>query len=125
MVFSAPCADRTPDVLALYALYDAFNARAVEQILARLAPDVVWTDWLGGGQLHGHAALADHWHGQFLALDPQAAVRGIAIEDDGRLTVSVHLVVRARDGTILGDGAVTHRYRMGDGKVFSMVAVGG
>ena len=108
----------------LRALYDAFNARDVEAVIAAMQPDVDWPNAWEGGRLHGHAAVRDYWARQFAAIDPRVEPQAFATRDDGRIAVEVHQVVRSRQsGEVLSDRTVTHVYALRDGLVERMDVV--
>ena len=110
--------DRGP---LLRRLYDAFNARDVDAVLAALHPDVDWPNGFEGGREHGHAAVRAYWERQFAQVDPQVEPEAIRTDPDGRTVVWVHQVVRDHAGTLLVDGRVQHAYRFADdGRVTRM-----
>jgi hypothetical protein len=89
--------------------YDAFNRRDVEAVLATLAADVDWPDMLHGRRLHGHDEVRAYWQAQFADIDPH--VEPVAVDGDAdRVVVTVHQVVRDRQGTVLSDTQVAHVY---------------
>jgi ketosteroid isomerase-like protein len=47
------------------ALYDAFNARDIDTVIAQFAPDVDWPDAWHGGRVVGHDAVRAYWLGQW------------------------------------------------------------
>jgi hypothetical protein len=97
-------------VALLRRLYDAFNARDVEAVLAELSDDVVWPNVLEGTTLHGHDAVRTYWERQFAEIDPRVDPVEFTPHDDGSIAVGVHQVVRTLDGEIRSDGHVTHTY---------------
>lgn len=42
-------------------LYDRFNARDMEAVLAALHPDVVWANGMDGGHVHGRDGVRSYW----------------------------------------------------------------
>lgn len=107
------------------ALYDAFNARDIEAVLARLAPDVMWPNGWEGGMLHGRDAVRDYWLRQWAAINPTVTPMGHTIESDGRTAVHVRQVVRGLDGAVLSRGEVIHVYRIVNGLIRFMEIRGG
>lgn len=101
-------------------LYDAFNARDLDRLLAAMAEDVDWPNGWEGGRLVGHAALRDYWTRQWAAIDPKVFPVRLAPLDDGRVAVTVRQVVRSRDGALLADQMVDHVYALEDGRIASM-----
>jgi hypothetical protein len=101
-------------------LYGAFNTRDIATVLDAMAADVAWPNGWEGGTLHGHDAVRDYWIRQWAQIDPVVRPTGFREEDDGRVAVLVHQLVRGLDGTVLADGPVTHVYRFRDGLVEAM-----
>ncbi len=104
----------------LIEMYDKFNARDMEAVLARLHPDVSWPNGWEGGWLRGREAVRDYWTRQWAAINPQ--VEPICFEDDenGRIVVGVHQMVRDLAGHITSDGKVEHIYEIEDGLIRRM-----
>lgn len=104
----------------LLAVYQAFNRREVDSILAVMHPQVEWPNGIEGGWLHGHEAVRAYWKRQWSLLDPY--VEPIRIEPDGggRMIVDVHQVVRDLAGTVLVDRIVQHAYLITDGLIRRM-----
>ena len=102
------------------ALYDAFNARDVDAVLAALAPDVRWPNAWEGGYVTGHDEVRDYWRRQWAEIDPR--VEPVSLDDraDGTVAVRVHQVVRDMAGSQIADNEVTHVYRFEDGLVAEM-----
>jgi ketosteroid isomerase-like protein len=101
-------------------LYDAFNRRDVEAVLAALHPDVDWPNAWEGGRLRGREAVRAYRTRQFAAIAPHVEPQGFSATDDGRVAVTVHQLVRALDGAQLADHVVTHVYAFRDGLVERM-----
>lgn len=102
------------------ALYQAFNARDADAVLGRMARDVEWPNGWEGGYVHGVDAVRDYWSRQWDQIDPTVTPTDIAVMPDGRVEVTVHQVIRDRDGTLLADGVVRHTYQLDDGLIVSM-----
>ncbi|WP_198941856.1 nuclear transport factor 2 family protein [Streptomyces sp. TSRI0445] len=47
--------------LELRELYEAFNAREIDRILAAMTSDVQWPNGWEGGHLEGRASVRDYW----------------------------------------------------------------
>ena len=100
-------------------LYDAFNRREIDAVLAMLAPDVAWPNMLDRITIHGHDAVRKYWTRQFERIDSH--VDPIAFREDGdRIVVTAHQVVRELDGDVRSDSHVTHTYTFRNGLVESM-----
>ena len=50
-------------------LYDRFNARDMEVLLATMHQDVVWANGLEGGHVYGHAGVRDYWTRQWAMMN--------------------------------------------------------
>jgi ketosteroid isomerase-like protein len=101
-------------------VYAAFNRREIETVLALLHPDVDWPNGMEGGRVHGRDAVWDYWKRQFQVLDPNVEPQGFATENDGRIAVEVHQVVRDKSGKLLKDQMIEHVYEIRDGLIQSM-----
>ena len=42
------------DIHVIKEMYDRFNARDIDGVLAAVADDVVWANGMDGGHVHGH-----------------------------------------------------------------------
>jgi ketosteroid isomerase-like protein len=104
----------------LRAVYDAFNRRDVEAVLAAMHGDVDWPNAWEGGRVHGRDAVREYWRRQFAEIAPHVEPQDFRVTDDGRVAVSVHQVVRSLDGALLADQIVTHVYAFRDGLVERM-----
>jgi hypothetical protein len=105
------------------ALYDAFNARDIDTVIAQFAPDVDWPDAWQGGRVVGHDAVRAYWLGQWEVIDPEVHPRRVRALPDGRVEVVVEQVVRDRDGDLLGRAVVLHTYTF-SGPLISRMDVG-
>jgi hypothetical protein len=92
------------------ALYEAFNARDIDAVMARFAPDVDWPDAWHGGRVVGHDAVRAYWLGQWEVIDLQVRPRRERELPDGRVEVLVEQTVRDRDGDLLSHAFVLHTY---------------
>ena len=48
-------------VTLLRDLYDRFNARDMENVLAALDEHVIWANGMEGGHVHGRAGVRSYW----------------------------------------------------------------
>ena len=60
-------------------LYDRFNARDMDAVLAAMHPEVVWANGLEGGYVHGRDGVRAYWTKQWAAMDSRANPIGISI----------------------------------------------
>lgn len=104
----------------LRAAYADFNARRMDDVLARLHPNVEWANGMEGGHEQGREAVRAYWTRQWGILEPN--VEPLAIEPDaaGRWVVTVHQVVRDKQGALLVDRNVRHAYRIEKGLILRM-----
>jgi nuclear transport factor 2 (NTF2) superfamily protein len=102
------------------ALYDAFNARDVDRVLAALAADVHWPNGWEGGFVDGHDEVRDYWRRQWAEIDPHVEPKQMEERGDGTVAVRVHQVVRDLDGNQIADSEVIHVYRFENGLVIEM-----
>jgi len=101
-------------------LYRAFNARDIDAVLARLAPDVDWPNGMEGGRVFGHDGVRAYWTRQWALIDPRVEPRGFERDAAGRVVVEVHQVVRDLAGAIRSDRLVRHVYALSDGLIRRM-----
>jgi hypothetical protein len=84
-------------------LYDRFNARDMEAVLATMHPDVVWANGLEGGHVYGRDGVRDYWTRQWAMIDSHAEPVGFSSGADGTTDVEVHLTARDLKGNLLFD----------------------
>jgi uncharacterized protein YqjF (DUF2071 family)/ketosteroid isomerase-like protein len=100
--------------------YAAFNARDLESAVATMHPDVTWPNGWEGGWIEGRQGVREYWQRQWAAIDPRVEPVAFTHGADGRITVSVHQVVRDSSGKLLADRMVQHVYELQDGYVRRM-----
>ena len=100
-------------------LYDAFNARDIDAVIAAMHPEVDWPNAIEGEREHGVAAVREYWRRQFEVIDPQLEIEGIDTFQD-RTIVAVRQIVRDLDGKVLDDSRRRHVYTLEDGLVTRM-----
>lgn len=114
--------DRDRDVLKR--MYDGFNTRDIDGVLAALADDVVWANGMDGGHVHGLEAVREYWTRQWAIVSPH--VRPVSFDEaaDGSVVVTVQQSVRDLEGRPLQDQThglhdkvVEHVFRFQKGKV--------
>jgi hypothetical protein len=109
------------DYLAhFHGLYEAFNRRDIDAVLAMMSDKVDWPNAWKGGRLTGRKAVRDYWTAQWAEIDPHVEPLSATERADGSLAVRVRQVVRSSDGELLGEGEVVHVYRMRDGLIHRM-----
>ena len=98
-------------------LYDRFNARDMEALLATMHQDVVWANGLEGGHVYGHAGVRDYWTRQWATMDSHVEPVGFWIGADGTSEVEVHLTARDLKGNLLFDKMGDHVFRIESGLI--------
>jgi SnoaL-like domain len=101
-------------------VYDAFNRRDVDPILALMDPEVEWPNGMEGGWVHGRDGVRAYWTRQWGMLDPHVAPLKFETEEDGHIVVDVHQVVRDLSGAVLIDRTVQHAYLINNGLIARM-----
>ena len=100
--------------------YDAFNARDIDKALELMHPDVDWPNGMEGGRVQGPAAVRAYWERQFGLIDSRVTPEAFDELGDGRLSVTVHQVVRDVEGSVVSDSEVRHVYELRDGLIVRM-----
>jgi ketosteroid isomerase-like protein len=98
-------------------VYELFNARDMERVLAAMHEDVVWANGMEGGYVHGREGVRDYWTRQWAQIDPRVEPVGFSRGADGEVIVEVHAVVRDLDGKLLQDQMIGHVFRFDRGLV--------
>lgn len=100
--------------------YDGFNRRDIDTVLSLMQPDVDWANGMEGGRVRGREAVREYWTRQRETIDPHVEPTSFTLENDGRVCVTVHSVVRDLDGNVLFEGAIEHLYSFENGLVKKM-----
>ena len=95
-------------------LYDAYNGRDADGLLALLTDDVDWPD--GPVRLHGKEAVRDYWTRQWRRVHTHDEPGEPVELDDGRVAVRISQVVTTPDGSPVSTGQFRHFFRIQDGK---------
>jgi SnoaL-like domain len=101
-------------------VYEAFNRRDIEPILAVMHPEVQWPNGMDGGWIHGREGVREYWTRQWGMVDPCVEPLRFEADDQGRIVTDVHQVVRDLNGAILLDRTVQHVYLVRDGLIRRM-----
>lgn len=114
----------TNDVEMIKSIYQSFNVRDIDGVLATLADDVAWANGMDGGYVHGRKGVRDYWTRQWAVVSPH--VEPVAFDDseDGVVAVEVIQSVFDLNGQPLEgqthglkDKTVTHIFRMEGEKI--------
>jgi ketosteroid isomerase-like protein len=106
-----------PSTDVLRGIYDAFNRRELEAVLAMMQPDVKWANGMEGGFVHGRDAVREYWRRQFEATSSRLEPLTFDVGEDGRSVVTVHLIVTDLKGSVLADRTVRHIFAFEDGLI--------
>jgi hypothetical protein len=101
----------------LQKLYERFNARDMEALLAAMSEDVMWANGMEGGHVHGRSGVRDYWTRQWAILDPHVYPVDFRTGAEGAIVVDVHQVVHDLEGKLLVDQMVVHIFRLEDGLI--------
>jgi ketosteroid isomerase-like protein len=105
------------DTELLEHLYDRFNARDMDAVLATMHPDVVWANGLEGGFVYGHDGVRNYWTRQWATMESRAEPTSFSSTEEGHVCVEVHLIARDRDGTLLFDTNGRHLFQIRNGLI--------
>jgi ketosteroid isomerase-like protein len=105
------------DTELLKHLYDRFNARDMEALLASMHKDVIWANGMEGGHVRGHDGVRNYWTRQWETIDPHVEPVGFSTSADDTTIVEVHATVRDLKGNLLSDQMVGHIFRIDDGLI--------
>jgi hypothetical protein len=95
-------------------VYDAFNRRDIDPILALMHPEVEWPNGMEGGWVHGHEGVRAYWTRQWGIVNPHVDPVRFEIDGEGHIITDVHQVVRDLTGSVLLDRMVQHIYLIRD-----------
>lgn len=101
-------------------IYREFNAKNIEAVLAHMHAAVDWPNGMEGGRVNGHDEVRDYWTRQFQVVDPHVDPVEIEPDEEGRIVVTVHQVIRNLEGKVLVDQTVHHAYKFRGGLIVRM-----
>ncbi len=105
------------EIELLRAAYAAFNARDIDAALALMTPDVAWPKAFKGGFVRGPEEVRAYWTEQWREINPHVEPVSFQSEEDGRILIDVHQVVRDLAGAVLADEHVGHRFTFAHGLI--------
>lgn len=117
MTAASPKIDRAA---LLSALYEAFNRRDAEAVLASLHPDVTWPNGWEGGVVYGRDGVREYWTRQWAAIDPTVTPESFKTGPGGEVVVGVRQVVRTLAGHVASDRRLQHVYTFQGGLIAAM-----
>jgi ketosteroid isomerase-like protein len=77
------------EVDLLKRVYDRFNARNIETVLAAMHEDVVWANGMEGGYVNGRDQVRNYWTRQWAMIDPHVEPVAFAHGPEGEVVVEV------------------------------------
>ncbi len=104
------------EIELLKRVYDRFNARDMEAVLAAMHDDIMWANGMEGGHVHGRDGVRSYWTRQWAVIDPHVEPVSFSCSE-GQVTVEVHQVVRDLEGNLLTDKIVGHVFRIEGGLI--------
>lgn len=112
------------DIAAIRTMYDRFNARDIDGVLAALSDDVAWANAMEGGYVHGHRGVREYWTRQWAIVSPHVEPVRFESTPDGPIVVEVRQSVSDPAGRPLDDPThglknktVGHVFTLRNGKV--------
>ena len=112
----------TQNVETLKLLYERFNAKDIDGVLAKLSDDVEWANSMDGGYVQGHDGIRAYWKRQWSIVNPHVEPVHFDQGADGSLVVEVKQTIRDLEGNLvqekgLRDNTVGHIFHFAVGKV--------
>jgi len=101
-------------------LYEDFNARHADLVLARMRHDVHWPNGWEGGYVEGRGAVKEYWTRQWAEINPIVTPLAFERDPDGWVDVTVHQLVKDHAGGVLSDSTVHHVYQLDHGVITRM-----
>jgi hypothetical protein len=98
-------------------LYDAFNKREIETIIASMRTDVKWANGLEGGFVYGRDAVREYWTNQFKDIQPELEILGFETDEKNRDVVTVHQIVKDLQGNMLADATIHQIFTIENGLI--------
>ena len=110
----------TPVIELLRAAYAAFNARDIDAALALMTQEVAWPRAFKGGFVHGPDEVRAYWTEQWREINPHVEPVAFYTQDQDRILVDVHQVVRDMAGVVVADEHVGHCFSIVQGLIQQM-----
>jgi len=104
--------------------YTAFNMRDIDAALALMTEDVSWPKASEGGKVVGKEEIRAYWTRQWSEFDPHVEPLDITEEDERKVRVRVHQVVKSLHGEVLSDGEVLHVFTVTAGGLIAAMDLG-
>ncbi len=101
-------------------MYEAFNRRDVDTVLAAMHPAVDWPNGWEGGRVIGRDEVRSYWRRQWAEVDPTVIPVAFEQAPDGKTFVRVQQTVKDLSGNLLADSEVIHVYTFENGLIKAM-----
>jgi SnoaL-like protein len=98
-------------------LYEAFNKREIETIIALMQPDVKWANGMEGGFVYGQGAVREYWLKQFETMRSELEPLDYETDENNRNVVTVRLAVRDLKGNLLLEKTVQQIFTIENGLI--------
>lgn len=95
-------------------LYDAFNRREFETVIALMKPDVKWANGMEGGFVYGRDEVREYWKKQFEVTQSHLEPLRFDTDESGRNIVTVHLTVKDLHGNLLAERTIKQIFTIED-----------
>ncbi|WAC12961.1 MULTISPECIES: nuclear transport factor 2 family protein [Dyadobacter] len=106
--------------ILLRQLYQDFNARQIDSVLAHMHTDVSWPNGWEGGYVSGQEEVRAYWLRQWEQIDPLVEPVSFDAKPDGQIAIKVRQIIRNMEGEVLSDTLLFHIYTFENGKVRTM-----
>jgi hypothetical protein len=100
--------------------YSAFNKRDIDGALTLMTQDVSWPKASEGRKVVGKEEIRAYWTRQWGEFDPHVEPLALIEEDEGKIRVRVHQLVKSLQGDVLSDSEVLHVFTMKSGLIAAM-----
>lgn len=100
--------------------YNGFNERNIEQVFSQMDSNVHWPKAFDGGYVVGFKEIREYWTKQWSEINPKVEPISISEQQDGRVEVLVHQLVKTLDGDVIYNGEVKHLYAFTNGLIARM-----
>jgi ketosteroid isomerase-like protein len=98
-------------------VYEAFNRRDFEKVLAVMKPDVKWANGMEGGFVYGRDAVREYWRKQFEVTHSLLEPLKFETDDNYRNIVTVRLTVKDLQDTLLLERTVKQIFTFENGQI--------
>ena len=100
--------------------YAAFNVRDTSALLTMLHPQLRWARTQQGDYLTGPDEVLQHWRRLWQEIDVHDEPTDIQELTDGRLAVTVHQVIKDKQGNLISEGPLKAFYAFQEGLIKQM-----